>query len=635
MPSLDSSLLSNDAAQKVQDEIDQLQAAVNNVKQTNISVWQSSLDSINNLRYFQTAHQEALAQLLVEKEFAKKEIERLEAELNHRSEVYIRSQANFEVELDAAISKIAKVEMDKAEVVKIAEEAIGMQSELEQKVGELEKELSNVIASSISRQDYESLERLNEELQTDLNETKYQSSKVRDELDESKRTLSQLERSVENLETANNKLADEVSARQNEVSSLHQLLREAQSAENDAIESSIEVHRLNDELRATESRHRIQLQELIRDNKLKDEYVTESRQEAEVLKLELSALQEEASAEAAKHETEVSNLQQEIEQLRIKYLDYPAKLHEYERELSSLQSERIDLIRDSQEAKASLQSRVADVRDLTDSLKGLLSDLDDEKAKNLKMENALASFQEETRSRVEIVVRHRNEAVSLLEKTVDENKSLVDVNAALQGEIESLRQDQNKMELQMRKHHAEYNSKLENVTNENRTLSRSNQQLIEEISELRKSYTANRGKDIHAAEPLHFRRDSRNAFHPQPSLDRYDNIVESSRRLYEKDTVDPLDHEYEHDDDRTGVLEGAGAETAAEVVAAHIAYTAKTMIERSTSETANLKEKIYSIEDDTDYKMHALTQRLKQLERRVSDTTRTAKAPTLTNNRYR
>jgi hypothetical protein len=85
------------------------------------------------------------------------------------------------------------------------------------------------------------------------------------------------------------------------------------------------------------------------------------------------------------------------------------------------------------------------------------------------------------------------------------------------------------------------------------------------------------------------------------------------------------------------MLEGT---VTAEVVAAHVAYTAKTMLERHTSETAELKEKLYTIEDDTDYEINALKLRLKQLERRVSGTitsatTTTTKSSGRSNNHHR
>ena len=628
LPSDDSLILSNDAAQKVQDEIDQLQASVNKVKQTNISVWQTSLDSINNLRYLQTSHQEALAQLLLDKEVTKKEIQRLNEELNRRSEAHTLSIIHFEKELAAASKKIAEVESDRAEVVKIAEEAIGMQSELEQKVGDLERKLADVVASSVSRLDYDSLERRNEALEEALSKSNYKLSELSHDLDESKRTILLLERKSDNLESRNDELASEVFTRNNEVSSLNQLLGEAQCAKMDAINSYKEMSQLNEELRAAESHYQSQLQEVLRDNDIKDECAAKCKREAEEMKSELHTLREEASTEASMLQTEIANLRQELEQLNSDYSDYPVRLNEYERELSSLQNERSSLIRELQESNTSLRNRVTDVRDLTDSVTGLLSDLQNETTKNQKMQNALASFQEETRSRVEIVVRHRNEAVSLLEKTVNENKALVDVNVELQGVIESMRQKRNNSELQIRERDSNNRSRLESVENENRALNETNQQLLQEIAELRHMYSSTRSEYNHRDEPLPFERNTRNVSRSRPSFVRHDN--NDGRCRYEDVLDDPrnddADYDFRRNDDHNTMLDGTATATA-EAVAAHIAYTAKTMIERNTSETAQLKEKIYTIEDGTDYEIHALKQRLKQLERRVSGTTTTAQAP--------
>jgi hypothetical protein len=622
IPVNEPSLLSDVAAQKVKDEIDQLQAAVDKVKQTNISVWQSSLDSINNLRYFQTAHQEALAQLLVEREIAGKEIQRLDTELNRRDADYRNSIVELESKLEAAYKQIGKVEADRGEVVKIAEEAIGMQSELEQKVAELEHELSVVTSSRVPREEYNSLEQQITVLQDELYEKSAKLSDLSEEVNYKNSSISQLEFSLKNAESKQHNLFDEIATYKNEVTSLNELLIKAQRDERHAQDSASEMKQYNEELQARQSEYLNEIQKLKQDLKLNDEYATQCRQDLDVTKMKLLSVEEEAKVEIAKLEDEVFLRHNELTELQMKNADYPAKLNEYEQECAALQVEKNNLVEELREAKASLQSRVNDVRELTESVKVLINEKEKDKAKIQRMEKALASFQEETRSRLETVLQHRNEAASLLEKTVNENKALVNVNVELQTVIEALQHERNKAELDLQECDYNYSTRLENATKENTALMESNQQLTQEINELRQKYYHsgnhhNATESIRVAERGDILRGTTS--HQAYRNGSYGNLDERQHSNNETRRGRPFDEEINnHHGIRRNTMDNRSAQLErAEDVAAHVAYSAKALLESNTSETYFLKEKIYAIEDDKDYEINSLKQRIKQLERRI------------------
>jgi Kinesin motor domain len=610
---LDATQLTDVASQKVQDEINQLQAAVDKVKQTNISVWQSSLDSINNLRYFQTAHQEALAQLLVEQEASSKEIERLTMELDRRSEVLENVTSQYETDIESLRLHKSNIESERAEVFKIAEEAIATQATLEQRVAELELELNGRINSTVPRTDYESLEKLNLSYEHELHSLKSQFENIQKEVDEMTIAKSTLLEALDLSEKDRTTNLKDLESSQGEITSLKKQLLMARKFQNDAENSAREVSRLEDELQSVRAVHSQQWKALRDECDSKDEFMAQCKQELDTARMDLIALQEKSDNDAELWLSEIEKTREELSQLQEEHRLYPSKLEEFNRQLSQLQLERDGLAQALDEAEQSLYRRVSDVRELTDNLKGLLSEKEKDQTKMSRMERALSSFQEETRSRLETIVSHRNEAASLLEKTVNENKALVEVNNDLQSALENLQRERDEMRIELREFRSDHAMNLEDLKNENRTLAETNENLQREI------------------ETFHSRRLERSDQYSDQSFPRVQRRARSSfnpngyssvhRELHS--IAEPRDYVFEKVAERpSGRSRGVDLTQLqlAEEVAASVAFSAKATMETHSSETNVLKEKLFALEDSKDDEINALKVRIKALERRLTRT---------------
>jgi Kinesin motor domain len=609
--SLDASQLTDVASQKVQNEIDQLQAAVDKVKQTNISVWQSSLDSINNLRYFQTAHQEALARLLVEREASSKEIQRLMEELDRRSEELEQATAQYEADIESLHMHKSNIESERSEVFKIAEEAIATQATLEQRLADIEVELNGQINSSVPRTDYDKLDQLNLSYGQQLHSMKGQLASMQNELDDVKNAKSTSLEALDISEKDRNSILEKLALCQCEISSLGEQLLIAQNVQSDAESSALEVSRLENELQSVLSTHGQQLNVLRIDCKAKDEYIAQCRQELEMAKMDLLAVQEKSEVDADLWLEEIAKTREELSQLEEEHRLYPSKLEELKVQLSQLQVERDGLAKLLDEAEQSLYRRVSDVRELTDNLTAVLSEREKDRAKMSRMEKALSFFQEETKSRLETIVSHRNEAAVLLEKTVNENKALVEVNSDLQCALEKLHRERDEIKSQLRELRSDHAMQLEDLKDENRILSEVNENLQREV------------------ETFHARRLERNDYYRDQSFTSVHRRARSAvnpngySSLRPHSIPEPRDFAFEKGMERIAEhsrLSDLTELQKAEEVAASVAFSSKVTMETRSSETNVLKEKLFALEDSKDDEINALKVRIKALERRLSRT---------------
>lgn len=621
----DVSHISSTSDRNVLDEIDELQAAVDKVKQTNISVWQSSLASIDNLRHFHSSQQEAVAQLLVERDKINKEIERLENELDRQSESHRFAMIQLEEEIEVALAEIEKVKLDRGEVVKIAEEAIATQAELEQRVTELEEELLHHAASSVPRDDYHALEGMNAALEQEVEEVKRQVLHYNRELGDRNLVISELQVSLESLEEERRVLVDDLSKRLSEIESLNEALANARVNERDVVALRSEVSRLTKEIQSIQSASRRREAELQREQKAREEYAQQCKREAESANMELAAVHEEAQSEAIARQSEISRLGEELDLLQNELVAYPSKLQDEEQRFADLQLNRDVILQELEQTRTALDSRIADVQELTINLKSLLSAKDKDQSKIVRMEIALASFQDETRSRVEKVVRHRNEAASLLEKTVNENKALVETNQQLQAAVEELRRELDDSKIQARGLSAHIANRGDVAMKENDALAEANQQLRLELESLRREhgtnddYTANRvyrmtGEDTRIATE---------SFRPGHAFD-----LRSGRSSRPRPTSLRSEFEAENAFDRPDPFMSRGPPVElsdlqrAEEVAAYVAFSAKSKMETNSTETHHLKEKLFALEDAKDEEINSLKTRIKSLERRFGGSDR-------------
>lgn len=524
----------------------------------------------------------------------------------------------LEKEISDRQAELEKVKQGRSEVVKIAEEAIATQAELEQRVNELEFELSQHAAESVPRDDFEALESAFAAITHELEEATRHVFRCNGELDDRNIFISELQFSLRSLEMEQRHLVESLSRQQDEIEALKETLRNAHSTESDVVASKSEVARLTEELQSNQAEKRHREAELLRELKGMDESVERYKRAAVISSIENSALQEEAQLDANARQKEISQLREEHDILRAEHLLYPTNVNDLEQRLADLQLDNNNLAQELEQTRISLDSRVSDVGELTTNLKSLLFDREKDQSKIFQMERAISSFQDETRSRVERVVRHRNEAASLLEKAVNENKSLVESNQQLQVALENLKRDRDAADVTARMSIADATDRSDTSREQNSALAETNERISIEL-ELENQRRTQGASGENAADWKNRLARGAEGCSSRRNLALDEQGEHSSRPKYKSfrgvtsfDRFDALGIRIHH--------AAVSDLQRAEEVAAHIAFSAKSKIELNRSETHHLKEKLFALEDAKDDEISALKSRIKAMERRLDGT---------------
>jgi chromosome segregation ATPase len=205
-----------------------------------------------------------------------------------------------------------------------------------------------------------------------------------------------------------------------------------------------EISRLQRENDSTFAAKQRRESELLRQLADKDAYIQRSKQEIENLQLELATLRDIERSEKSQLESgqrEVSTLQERLSDLKEELALYQGRQDTYEQrsEEEKLSKEAIE--EELKRTRDNLNLRISDVQELSTNLKTVLAEKEQDESKIADMHRTLESFRNETRTRVGRVVQHRNEAVTLLEKTLQENQTLAETNHELQSVLKNIRQD--------------------------------------------------------------------------------------------------------------------------------------------------------------------------------------------------
>jgi chromosome segregation ATPase len=220
----------------------------------------------------------------------------------------------------------------------------------------------------------------------------------------------------------------------------------------------------------------------------KDACIQRCKQEAENLQLELVTLRDIERSEKSQLESgqrQVSTLQERLSELEEELAWYQGRQETYEEERLSKEALEEEL----QRTRDNLNLRISDVQELSTNLKTVLAEKEQDESKIADMHRTLESFRNETRTRVERVVQHRNEAVALLEKTLQEKQVLVEANHDLQSARENVRREG---EVRGRSNHTNYDlqSELDNMRREREELrllkDQTNHELHSEVENMKR-----------------------------------------------------------------------------------------------------------------------------------------------------
>lgn len=549
-------------------EIEELQAAVDRVKQTNNSVWEASLASIENLRHHQSSQIGQLSRLRGERNSALRQVRSLQEQLQreseaHREEVQRRSNAEKE-----SIEEIEKVKAERSEVVKIAEEAIATQADLERRLAELQEDVRAQEAKSIDVEQFQLVQEKFLRAEKELCGANERISGFEVEMEGRDAAIDELQEAVEKSLILEREMSEERNRSRIELARLSKEAQQAQSQQNELAKLRVEVPRLQALVDTARSSVRNVQADSSREIQQQGQTIQSLRSEAATANLQHEDLKAESTLYREKSEDELFRLRQEISRLRAENEDLRRRLEEMEQQQNNEEENKASHDEELESTRQELARRVDDVQELTSNLKELLNEKEQSKSKMTKMESSLSCFRDETRLRVEQLVKHRDEAASWLERTVQENQALT----ARNSELELALHQQSRSETG--------HEQLDSLAQENRNLARANRELSSKLDRSRSEQTA-------------------------PSM----RLPRVSGQTPENET-------------RRTDLEQA------EELAAYLALSTKARLDGVSyfdggGDYFELQEKIEALEDAKDEDVFGLKSRIKALERRMTRGTRT------------
>lgn len=379
---------------------------------------------------------EAVLQLTEELDTAMSELNKLKNQLAKAADNHERELESRTIAIESLESELEKLKADRSEVVKIAEEAIATQAELENRVTELEEELSDLADRSVPKEELADMEEAHAQVARDLHEAKRELSANRSELGEVKTTNAELQFTIRNVEKERDHLERREAEHKQEIERLRAQLAKAHTDSQEAHVLRRENLQLKQELEAM-ANDRLQ-QESENSNQ-----VAEIEEQNRQLHEEIESLKEQLSASIADREMDFENElallreqlargNQERESLEASLNDVQGQLDE---EAVARESTNLEL----EQTRADLASRIADVKELSSNLKQVFEEKEAAEEQVTRLKKSLATFQDDTRTRVQKVLDQRSEWKGVVAETVEENKRLVDKNRELQSALDDLR----------------------------------------------------------------------------------------------------------------------------------------------------------------------------------------------------
>lgn len=341
---------------------------------------------------------------------------------------------NRESRIQELTSAMEAVEAGRAEVLKIAEEAIATQADLEQKVADLEDELRGIESRTAPLERLHETERSRDDAIQALRKSHTELLQVTTERDSMRLQLSELLSTLHSVEKERDHLMLRKTEHEHEISRLQDVVQSLQSTCKDEEALRTENLQLLQELSQIKSYWSTVETDLVRQLQEREGEAQLCREEVATVKNELAQVIAGQRASSAVRERELDELREEVaaaedELARAKAAGEGAA---QERESARLRLLELDRV------KNLLSSRESDVQSLTEKLQTALEEKEAAVAKSAAFKRALSQFQESTRSRVVNFVRHRSETKSLLDRTLEENRALAEQTQKLQAAFDDV-----------------------------------------------------------------------------------------------------------------------------------------------------------------------------------------------------
>ena len=593
------------------------------------------------------AHDNAMHEILAERERAENKVSDARSLLAQERELWEKESKLRDQEINDLQADLAKSKLDRAEIVKIAEEAIATQAELESRVAELEDDITERVANSIPKSIYEELEAVNTDLSTRVDEQDAEVRGLVHDLDDVRQRVAELQAQLHSVMaekdfsvSRNNELEREMSillekvGREDSVGSQAQVLLE----ENTRL--ALELQQLRKTSAANEAAKQ-------QESAYREDLTMRFKKECERLQSDLLSLVESHKNESFLRNQELSSIEEELDASRKRLKEAESRFIQSQNDLQHERETKSSMSSELEHTRKELALRVADVKDLSTGLKAVLVEKEQAEETILSLKEALATFQDETRAKVQKVIDQRSEAAFILEKSLSENKALGSVNEMLQSSLDDL---QNNTLAGIMQRLGETQDELGRLRSDYQVVAKENLKLRDSIGALEtearrldRSYKEEPDNKLAARRrPLSLgREDEQTAKLLERVLQQNEQLTKTQRKIERERQIenerhaerDPLSYstpstkKYDKSVDREDMGMEISAyysdfQARADEIAAYIALSAKKAVERKDYELSHLKRQLtVASEDEKHAEIIKLKRRIEALEHQLNERT--------------
>ena len=398
-------------------EIATLESSVDAMKNAHFDIWQTSASSIRHLKDFQLTQQQVLNDLIFQRDSAVDIARKSEDECSRKLLEMEKLLRQKDSEILSLRDFVDSAQADRADVEKIAEEAIAAQDSLEQTVAEFERKLiAQRNSSQAAQEELKQLAYSKEQVSEELHDAKNEVFDLKSQLNEHHSNATDLEMQLQRLENECKRLARANSESEELIAKLREDLHLASenhlNEKEDQNRAMFDLKRENKEL-ATKLRSR----EFDFEEQLESAAggLRRCKEELQRTKEELVELKQQEKLMEGATETELASLRHQISQLKGALIRAQTERDDAEEHQERLREKCSEASQELDRTRGSLGQRLSDVEELSLSLQQALEDQEALREKLSRKEEALAQFQAETRRRVERVSKYREDAAQLVD----------------------------------------------------------------------------------------------------------------------------------------------------------------------------------------------------------------------------
>ena len=431
-------------------EVAKLESSVNRMmKDRNFAIWQSSSISIRYLKDFHFSQQQAMDELqqtmndltsqrdnalLAAKEAEGKQLQLL----RDYNELGLAKDS----ELATMMETVKIAESDRADVEKIAEEAIAAQDTLEHAATELEQQLiHNQKISKATQFELESLAAAKEEGSEKLHQSKEEISALKSDLNEMRASVAELHVALKQSKQENEFMANRHAEDQ-------EILAELESATRISSQQRIEQAKRDKQFKALETENmllakKIEAQSLEFSKALdeKEEALSKCRADLAKAREHLRMLQDQDEFAAKSVEASMHDLHFEVGDLRKMLAEEQQSKEDAFIQQKNGRRLNKEISDELESTRKELEQRILDVQELSVGLKQTIEERDSLKLALRDQEEALRGFQLQTRRKVHLVEKYRGTTATQLEEALEKNGMLIEVNEKLQLTVSQLQKE--------------------------------------------------------------------------------------------------------------------------------------------------------------------------------------------------